>query len=264
MTTAVTTQTPKTLKAWLQTDTIKSEIAKVLPKHMTAERMARVAINALTRTPKLNECTQESFFRCLLDLSQWGLEPNGRDAHLIPYGKECTLILDYKGLATLAYRSGKVKLIHADVIREGDIFFYSLGEIRDHTSWIWRTDADKPEKAGAVIGAYCLVKMEGDVTKCEVMTLDEVLAIKARSRSGNSGPWVTDFNEMAKKTVFRRVSKWLPLSPELIEAMNKDDDKIVDGVVQSSRAVVRAAPIAIGVVDQVEAVAELQQLVDGE
>jgi recombination protein RecT len=258
-----TTQTPKTLKAWLQTDTIKSEIAKVLPKHMTAERMARVAINALTRTPKLNECTQESFFRCLLDLSQWGLEPNGRDAHLIPYGKECTLILDYKGLATLAYRSGKVKLIHSDVIREGDIFFYSLGEVREHVSWAWRTDAEKPEQPGKVIGAYCLVKMEGDVVKCEVMTMDEVLAIKSRSRSGNSGPWQTDFNEMAKKTVFRRVSKWLPLSPELVDAMQKDDDRIVEGVVQSSRTITRAAPIAIGVVDQVDA-AELQQLVDGD
>jgi recombination protein RecT len=105
--------------------------------------------------------------------------------------------------------------------------------------------------------------MEGDVVKCEVMTMDEVLAIKSRSRSGNSGPWQTDFNEMAKKTVFRRVSKWLPLSPELVDAMQKDDDRIVEGVVQSSRTITRAAPIAIGVVDQVDA-AELQQLVDGE
>lgn len=237
----------KTIKGWLQSDTVKGEIAKVLPRHMSPERMARVAINALTRTPKLADCTQESFFRCLMDLSQWGLEPNGRDAHLIPYGKECTLILDYKGLVTLAYRSGKVKLIHADVIREGDLFAYDLGELNEHTPWAWRVDGNKPTESGKIIGAYCLVKMSGGVTKCEVMTVDEIEGIRQRSRAGTSGPWVTDFSEMAKKSAFRRVSKWLPLSAELKEAVMGDDDRVIDAVVVDRTRVKRAASLNLQV-----------------
>jgi recombination protein RecT len=227
---------PTSLKQWLQSDQLKNEVGKVLPKHMRPERMLRVAITALTRTPKLNECTQESFVKCLLDLSSFGLEPNGRDAHLIPFANkqtsttECTLIIDYKGLVTLCYRSGIVKKIHADVVREGDLFVYDLGEVKQHTPWTFRVDADKPKQAGEVIAAYCLVQMANDTSKCEVMTTAEIESIRKRSRSGESGPWKTDWSEMAKKTVFRRCSKWLPMSPELADALERDDDKIVDAV----------------------------------
>lgn len=231
MSTAVTTQTkPTTLKGWLQSDALKLEVAKVLPKHMKPERMMRIAITALTRVPKLNDCTQESFVRCLLDLSSWGLEPNGRDAHLIPYGKECTLILDYKGLVVLAYRSGVVKKIHADIVRQGDLFVYNLGEVEQHIPWAYRTDGHRPPESGEIIAAYCFVQMADGVTKSEVMSKDEVESIRKRSKAGGSGPWVTDWCEMAKKTAFRRCSKWLPLSPDINEAFERDDDRIVDAV----------------------------------
>lgn len=219
-------KTDTTIKGWLQSDSLKAEVAKVLPKHMKPERMMRIAISALTRVPKLNECTPASFVRCLLDLSAWGLEPNGRDAHLIPYGKECTLILDYKGIVTLAYRSGVVKKIHADVVRTGDLFKYNMGEVQQHEPWAYRTDTDKPAEAGEIIAAYCVVQMADGVTKCEVMSKNEVESIRRRSKAGNSGPWQTDWSEMAKKTAFRRASKWLPLSSEINEAFERDDDRL--------------------------------------
>jgi recombination protein RecT len=68
--------------------------------------------------------------------------------------------------------------------------------------------------------------MKDGTCKCEVMGLDQIEAIRKRSRAGSSGPWVTDWDEMAKKTVFRRASKWLSLSPELRDAVNVDDDQI--------------------------------------
>jgi recombination protein RecT len=229
VTTAIATAKPTTLRGWLQSDALKNEVAKVLPKHMKPERMMRIAITALTRVPKLNDCTQESFVRCLLDLSSWGLEPNGREAHLIPYGKECTLIIDYKGLVTLAYRSGVVKKIHADVVRAGDVFEYNLGEVSRHVPWAYRTDA-KPPEPGEVVAAYCFVQMADGVTKCEVMTKEEVESIRKRSKAGNSGPWVSDWCEMAKKTAFRRASKWLPLAAEVKDVFERDDDRIIDSV----------------------------------
>lgn len=173
-------------------------------------------------------------------MSSWGLEPNGRDAHLIPYGRECTLVIDYKGLVALAYRSGTVKKIHADVVRQGDIFEHELGEIRRHTSWAFRSDINRPDKSGDVIAAYCHVVMADGVVKDEVMTFEEIESIRNRSKAGQSGPWKTDWNEMAKKTVFRRATKWLPLSPEVVDAFVADDDRVVDSVATSFVQVSRA------------------------
>ena len=228
------------IRGWLQSDQLKNEVSKVLPKHMKPERMIRIATTALTKNPKLNECSEESFIRCLLDLSSWGLEPNGRDAHLIPYGRECTLVIDYKGLVALAYRSGTVKKIHADVVRQGDLFTYSLGQVVAHVPWAFRTDADKPTKAGEVIAAYCHVLMADGIIKDEVMTFEEIESIRNRSRAGQSGPWKTDWCEMAKKTVFRRATKWLPLSPELVDAFEGDEDRVIESVVVSQPTINRS------------------------
>mgnify|MGYP001583286465 CR=1 FL=1 len=213
-----------------------AEFARALPKHCSPDRMARVALTALTRTPKLQDCEPASFFRCMLELSQWGLEPDGRRAHLIPFENrkrgviECQLIVDYKGFVELAYRSGFVKAIHADVVREGDLFRYNLGEVVEHVPHFLRRDANKPKEEGEVFAAYCRVQLEGGATKTEVLSKREVDGIRARSRAGNNGPWVTDYCEMAKKTAFRRCSKWLPLSAEIMDALEGDDDKIDEAI----------------------------------
>jgi recombination protein RecT len=87
MSTAIAESPPKqlTIKERLQSPAFIQALAEIVPQHCKPERMARIAITALTRTPKLAECDQASFFRCLMDLSQWGLEPDGRRAHLIPF-----------------------------------------------------------------------------------------------------------------------------------------------------------------------------------
>jgi recombination protein RecT len=209
---------PRTLKNLLSEDNVKNQFALALPKHLSADRFARVAITALTRTPKLQECTPESFMRCLLDLSALGIEPDGRRAHLIPYGKECTLILDYKGIAELVMRSGTVTSIHADKVCENDEFVVNRGKIERHV-------VDYKAPRGNAYAFYVIVTFKDGSEKCEVMTRDEVEGIRKRSRAGQSGPWVSDFDEMAKKTVFRRSSKWLPLSPEIQEAIRTDEER---------------------------------------
>lgn len=206
-----------TLKDHLQGDALKERLAAALPKHLTAERFCNVAITALTRTPKLKDCTQESFFKCLLDLSAMGLEPDGRLAHLIPYGKECTLIIDYKGMVALVRRSGDVAKIHADVVCEFDVFENSLGEVTKHT-----INFRKPR--GDVYAAYAQVTLKDGSVQSVIMSKDEIEAIRNRSRAGKAGPWVTDWNEMAKKTAFRRLCKWLTLSPEIMDHIATADD----------------------------------------
>jgi recombination protein RecT len=216
---------PATIKAWLQSDTLKSEVAKALPRHLTPDRFMRVAMTAITRTPKLAQCDQYSFFQCLLTLSQFGIEPDGRRAHLIPFENhkrgvtECQLIIDYKGLVELVMRSGLVSTLHADVICDKDTFVYDCGEIKKH-------EINFREPRGPVYAVYAKCVFRDGSAKSEVMTHDEGEAIRKRSRAGQSGPWVTDWNEMAKKTVFRRLSKWLPLSAEIRDAFEADGDAL--------------------------------------
>jgi len=219
-------QAPKrilTIRDQLESPKFRDEIAKALPKHLTPDRFIRVAVSTLTRTPKLKECEPVSLFGAMLTLSQLGIEPDGRRAHLIPFENrrrgcvECQLIIDYKGLAEMAMRSGVVSYLHADVVCDADIFEENMGEIVAH-----KIDRRKPR--GEVYAAYAICKFKDGTAKAEVMSADEIEAIRKRSRAGNSGPWITDWNEMAKKTVFRRLSKWLPLSPEFRDAVEADEE----------------------------------------
>lgn len=218
-----TTNRTLTIRDHLEGDAFKRTVAAALPKHLPPDRFIRVALTAMTRVPKLSQCDQASFFQCLLTLSALGLEPDGRRAHLIPFENrkrqvtECQLIVDYKGLVELAMRSGEVSNIHADVVCETDEFEFDRGVLVKH-----KIDFRKPR--GEVYAVYAIARFKDGGEKCEVMTRQDVEAVRHRSRAGNNGPWVTDWNEMAKKTVFRRLSKWLPLSPEYRDALDADVD----------------------------------------
>lgn len=205
------------IRSLIMSDKMKDQFALALPRTMTPDRMVRVALTAINKTPKLLHCSQESLLSSLMTCAELGLEPDGRRVHLIPYGNTCQLIVDYKGLVELAMRSGRVANIHADVVCQNDLFEYDLGEIKTH-----RIDFRKPR--GEVYAAYALVRFKDGTVKAEVMSKEEVESIRNRSKAGKSGPWVTDWNEMAKKTAFRRLSKWLQLSPEVQDALDRDGD----------------------------------------
>lgn len=216
-------QQQQTAAQLLASPQFQQQMAMALPGHMTAERMARVALTQLRKVPKLGQCTTASVAACVLQAAAFGLEPDGRRAHLIPRENrkagivECTLIIDYKGLVELAIRNGDLASIHADVVCENDDFEYDLGEIKKH-----RIDLRKPR--GAVYAVYCRIVRKDGASQAVVMSREEVEAVRSRSQSRGDGPWVTDWNEMAKKTAFRRLTKWLVLSPEIRDAVEHDDD----------------------------------------
>jgi len=209
---------------------MKDQFALALPKHMTPDRFTRVVLTTINKTPKLSECTRESLLACLMDCSALGIEPDNRMAYLIPYGNQCTLVIGYKALVALARRSGEISDIHADVVCANDFFEYSFG------SEGRLVHKPKLGDRGDVVAAYSFAKLKDGSCSYEVMDLEEISAIKNRSKASKSGPWVTDFNEMAKKTVFRRHSKWLPVSSEKMqEALEKDFDVPTD-IVDFSKA----------------------------
>lgn len=234
MSTALTITAKKDIRTLIQSDAVKQQLALVLPKHLTADRMARVAITAIMRAPKLALCTPESLLNCLMQCSQFGLEPDGRRAHLIPFENrtkgtvECTLILDWKGLAELALRSGMIAKLHADTICEKDEFEFDLGDILHHRI-NWR------ESRGEPYAAYAMAVTKTGERFVAVLTRDEIEKIRDNSqgwRAFKSGyakqsPWQDAPSEMWKKTAFRRLSKWLPLSPEFRDAVEADDEERV-------------------------------------
>jgi recombination protein RecT len=217
-------QAKRTVADLINSERCKTEIAKVLPKHLTPERMTRVPLTATLRNPKLLDCSPESLMNSLLICSQAGLEPDGRLAHLIPYwnskknGYECQVIFDYKGLVTLALRNG-AEGVYADKVCENDLFEAGVEDGRK----ILNHKPNWKKERGNPYCYYAVCKRNGEVD-FEVMSLDEVSSIRGRSRAKDEGPWVTDFDEMGKKTVLRRLSKRWDLQAEIRDVINADDD----------------------------------------
>lgn len=206
------------VKALITGAEFKIQVGKVLPKHITVERMGRVAMTAIMKNPDLMKCTPASVMNSLMLCAQAGLEPDGRNAHLIPYGNTCQVIFDWKGLVSLAMRNG-YEAVFGDKVCEADEFeavvVNGKKELTHKINW--------KQPRGEAYAYYTVCQRNGTID-FEVMTKDEVDDVRKRSRSAGKGPWVTDYDEMAKKSVIRRMSKRWDLLPEIRDAIFSDDD----------------------------------------
>lgn len=195
-----------------------------LPSHLKAERMIRVATTAVQINPKLQECSARSIIACVVEASQLGLEPCGAlgHAYLVPYTLKgvptCQLMIGYKGLVDLVRRSGNLQTISAQAVHESDDFHYRLGL---HPT-IEHVPSGKPSP-GKLTHVYAVANLMNGGVQFDVMSVAEVEQIRKRSRSANNGPWVTDYEAMAKKTVIRRLAKLLPVSVEVQRAVELDE-----------------------------------------
>lgn len=212
---------------------VRDLLTKMLPqmamastKHLNPERLMRVTLTCMQRTPTLFDCTQHSLAGAVMTCSQLGLEPDPitGQAYLIPFRNgrngttECQLIIGYKGLVTLARNSGQVSTIQAVAVHEKDCFSYELG--------LEPTIKHKPSEEanpGEMTHVYAVCRLKDGGVQFEVMNKAQVDAIRSKSRAGNSGPWVDHHEEMAKKTVLRRLCKLLPMSVEMHAAVALDD-----------------------------------------
>lgn len=219
----------------------KPKLAEVTPKHLSADRLVRIAVASCSKTPQLLQCSPTSVLNSVMQAAQLGLEPGGPlgDAYLVPYKNECTLIVGYRGLVSLARRSGQIISIEAHVVHERDRFVckYGLDSVLVH-------EPDWSADPGAVIAVYAVARLRDGGVQYEVMTKAQVEAIRTRSRAGSSGPWVSDWAEMARKTVVRRLCKYLPLSVEMAEALDLDE--------RTETSTVNTAAAALDVGEEVE------------
>lgn len=234
---------------------MKPQMALALPKHVSAERMARILLTEIRRVPKLADCARDSLLGAVMTCSQLGLEPGNSlgHAYLLPFdkrgknphtgrwetvGTDCQLIIGYRGMIDLARRSGQIVSLTARVVREGDRFSYSYG--LDETVEHVPTNGEP----GELTHVYAVAKLKDGGVQFEVLTRAEVERVRNSSKGYESAvkydkkdnPWITHFEEMAKKTAIRRLFKYLPVSIEMQRAVILDE-QADDGLVQDHNVI---------------------------
>jgi recombination protein RecT len=200
------------------------EIAKVLPKHIKSDHLLRVALTEIRKNPKLLECSSQSLLGALMLAAQLGLEPGilGH-AYLIPYynsktrSTEVQFQIGYKGYIDLVRRSGELQTLDVHEVCRNDVFEYEYGL----TPKLMHRPA--LENRGEVYCYYAIAKLKDGGFSYLVMSIQDVEKFRKRSKSPDYGPWVTDYDAMAKKTVIKQLAKYLPLSTEIQTQIVQDE-----------------------------------------
>lgn len=219
---------PTTLLGMIRQPNFQKQMALAMPKSMTPDRLTRIVMTECRKTPALLKCAPESFYGAVLQCAALGLEPGSALGHcyLLPFGNgkdkqgrpNAQLIIGYRGMIDLARRSGQIVSLQAYCVHEQDTFNYKLGLDPD-IEHIPASVADR----GKVTHVYAVAKLKGGGVQFEVMSRAEIEKVRTSSKAGNSGPWSSHWEEMAKKTVIRRLFKYLPVSIEAVRAVEIDE-----------------------------------------
>jgi recombination protein RecT len=210
----------------------KGALALALPKHMDVDRMARIALTTIRRNADLLKCDANSLAAAILEAASLGLEIDSRGlAYLVPYGGEATLIPGYKGLMQLAYRSGKIANIYADVVFKREVeagnVSITLGDTRTirHDFDILKSAelrAESPQNPP--VAAYAVAVFHDGHRHFEFVDAAEVEKRKGASKAAAKGfLWNKWIEEAWKKTAIRKLCKYLDASPELHRAVSLDE-----------------------------------------
>jgi recombination protein RecT len=207
------------------------QFALALPPHVSPERYVRIVMTAVQSNPALLSADRQTLFQACMKCAQDGLLPDGREAALVIFrtkkkidGRDAWVdAVQYMpmvaGVIAKVRRSGELLTIGAHVVYAEDRFIYSLGDDEkiEHEPFM---GSDR----GSAIAAYAVAKTKDGGIYREVMSVDEINQVRNVSRAKDSGPWVSWWGEMARKTVIRRLSKRLPMSTDLQAVIERDDE----------------------------------------
>lgn len=213
----------KTMQQYIKS--MEGEIKKALPSVITPERFTRMVLSAISVNPALGQCTPKSFLGAMMSAAQLGVEPNTPlgQAYILPYKNhgvlEAQFQLGYKGLIDLAYRSGEVEVVQSHVVYENDTFEceYGLDPKLTHIP------ADKDR--GEPIKVYAVFKTKSGGYGFEVMSMEDVrlhASKYSKAYDPSFSPWKSNFEEMAKKTVLKKVLKYAPLKSDFVRGISQD------------------------------------------
>lgn len=200
----------------------ETEFALALPQHIPPARFVRVIQTAVSNNLDLLKCDRASFFNAALRAAQDGLLPDGREGAIVSFNSKGRTLAQwlpmYQGLLKKVRNSGEFKWMTAQVVYEGDRFRHWIDETGEHFE-------HNPEGISATpVKVYAAVTTQSGGAFVEVMTVAQVRKVQAASRAKSEyGPWAQWWDEMAKKTAFRRLAKRLPLSSDLDDLVRRDD-----------------------------------------
>lgn len=228
--------------AQAQLSALTPEFAKTLPPGITADRFARVALTAMQNNPNLLRCEPQSLFNACMKAAQDGLLPDGREGAIVPRGAQATWQPMVFGIIAKAKRRGSVTNLVANIVYEGEPFEVLMG---DEDRIMHRRDIAAVQK-GSEVAVYAIATLKDGTKEREVMTWEEVQAVRRMSATPNTGPWVTMEGEMARKTVIRRLSKRLPSlddgDDELRQAIESVDELYPFGKNKPQPPIIDAQP----------------------
>lgn len=201
---------------------MKSRIAAALPKHLTADRVIQMASTTIARNPNIAKCTPASLLGSVMQASILGFPPV--DAlgycYFVPYGNQVQFQIGYRGMVELARRSGRIKMVFAEVVREGDEFEVEFG-LEPKLRHIPKLDPSKP-----MTHAYAVCHFTDGGHNFVILSRQEIERLRLRNASqkkGVSGAWATDYEAMAKAKVLKQLSKYLPLNIDTMTAIQTDE-----------------------------------------
>lgn len=216
------TAKPRTLS---RVDDLKLTLGKMtfkdaLPAHVTEEKFRRVLLTAISQTPALAEADRTSVLAACMKAAQDGLLPDGREAALVLFKDKAQYMPMFAGILKKIRNSGELASITAQVICKSDKFEFYTDEKGEHL-------IHKPDmlgERGELVGVYAIAITKDGASYIEVMPKREIEKVRNVSRAKDSGPWVTWYDEMARKTVIRRLSKRLPMSTDLDQVLEHDNE----------------------------------------
>lgn len=227
-----------------QLDSYEPQIRAALPAHIPVDRFKRVVLTAVNQNSDLLAADRKTLFNAAVKCASDGLVPDGREAALVVFGRVVQYMPMVRGLIKLARQSGEISTLSAHIVRERDEFDYVLGddERLHHRPAL---DGD----AGPARLVYATVVFKDGSKQREIMTKAEVEKVRAVSRSKGNGPWAQWWDEMARKTVIRRLLKYVTLSVDVQRALERDDEGEFETMKRSALAAVpspdtRAAAMA--------------------
>ncbi len=195
------------------------QIARALPAHLTGDRMTRLALTAIRKTPDLATCSEVSMAGAILTAAAMGLEPNtpAGEAYLVPYKGEVQLIVGYAGFVKLFWQHPLAQSIRAEAVYADDDFDYSYG-----TGAFLRHKPARRDGAGEPVAYYAHAVLTTGAEAFVVLTPDEVKALRG-GKTGSNGGIPDPQHWMSRKTCIRQLVKMLPRSANLAQAAQVDE-----------------------------------------
>lgn len=214
------------------------EFQNALPSHIKPEKFQRVVLTVAQQNPDLLMADRRTLFASCIKCAADGLIPDGREAALVIFNtkvkqdgrdvwvKAVQYMPMIAGLQKRARNSGEIAGIVTQVVYSNDEF---VQQPDDFEKPIHHRPPPLGTDRGEIVGAYAMAKLKDGTVLAEVMDVNEIEKVKAVSRSKDKegrayGPWKDWYDQMARKSAFRRLSKWLPMDADLETLVQRDDE----------------------------------------